>query len=178
MIPKYFVTGNKNKLREVNEILDIKLEQIDIDLTEIQHIDVVEVVKEKAIEAYRKTGKPSLVEDTSLEFKAWNGFPGALIKWFLSTVNNEGILKMLSGEENRDATAKTAVGFYDGENVHVFLGELNGTMSTQVLGELGFGWDPIFIPEGKEKTLAEMRPEEKNRISMRKSALQELMRNK
>lgn len=115
-----------------------------------------------------------LVEDTGLEFAAWNRLPGALIKWFLDTVGNEGILKILTGETNRKAVAKTAVGFFGGTQTRIFVGEVSGTVPETVRGTGGFGWDPIFVPDGHEKSFAEMTPAEKNAISMRKFALERM----
>ncbi|MEK7634605.1 MAG: RdgB/HAM1 family non-canonical purine NTP pyrophosphatase [Patescibacteria group bacterium] len=174
MYPEFFATKNINKLREVNEILDRSLEQIAVDLYEPQGLDVAEVIREKTEDAFRKTGKFVLVEDTALEFRAWNGLPGALIKWFLETVGNEGLLKMLAGVENRRAVAKTAVGFFDGNKAHVFVGEIEGTIPETIRGSGGFGWDPIFIPDGFNKSFAEMTSEEKNAVSMRRRALERM----
>ena len=171
MHPEFFVTKNAHKLREVNEILGYDLAQISVELFEPQGVKVEEVVHEKAKDAFHKTGKFVLVEDTSLEFAAWNGLPGALIKWFLDTVGNEGILKMLAGETNRKAVAKTAVGFFDGTQSRVFVGEISGMVPKTIRGTGGFGWDPIFVPDGYEKSFAEMTSAEKNGISMRKLAL-------
>lgn len=171
MYPNFFATTNVNKLKEVNEILGRDLQQIDVDLFEPQGLDVAEIVKSKARDAFHKTGKFVLVEDTGLEFAAWKGMPGALIKWFVQSVGNEGVLKMLQGETNRQAVAKTAVGYYDGIDCHVFVGEVHGTVPNEVRGEGGFGWDPIFIPENHSKSFAEMTGEEKNLISMRKLAV-------
>lgn len=171
MYPKFFATKNINKPKEINEILGSNLRQIDVELSEPQGLDVVEIVKEKARDAYHKTGKFVLVEDTGLEFAAWKGLPGALIKWFIQSVGNEGILKMLEGETNRQAIAKTAIGFYDGKECHVFVGVIKGIIPAEIRGKGGFGWDPIFIPEGHDKSFAEMTSEEKNAVSMRKLAL-------
>lgn len=174
MYPEFFATKNENKLREVVEILGRSLEQISVELFEPQGVKVEDVVREKAEDAFHKTGKFVLVEDTGLEFVAWNGLPGALIKWFLDTAGNDGILKMISGETNRKAIAKTAVGFFDGVQVRVFVGEISGTISETVRGTGGFGWDPIFIPDGHEKSFAEMTSADKNAISMRKLALERM----
>lgn len=174
MYPDFFATKNENKLREVNEILGQNLEQIAVDLFEPQGVDVQMVVREKAEDAFHKTGKFVLVEDTSLEFVAWNGLPGALIKWFMDTVGNEGTIRMLAGQTNRKAIAKTAVGFFDGTQAHVFMGEVLGTIPETVRGSGGFGWDPIFIPDGHSKSFAEMTSTEKNAISMRKLALERM----
>lgn len=174
MYPEFFATKNENKLREVGEILGRGLEQISVELFEPQGVKVEDVVREKAEDAFHKTGKFVLVEDTSLEFVAWNGLPGALIKWFLDTTGNEGMLKMLFGETNRMAIAKTAVGFFDGAKAQVFVGEISGTIPETVRGTGGFGWDPIFIPDGHEKSFAEMTSAEKNAISMRKLAIERM----
>lgn len=174
MYPEFFATTNKNKLREVSEILGKELKSIEIELVEPQTLDVEEVVKEKAKDAFVKTGKSVLVEDTGIYFDAWNGLPGALAKWFLLAVGNKGILKMMTNESNRKVIAKTAVGFYDGKDTKIFTGEVKGTVPLKLRGQNGFGWDPIFIPEGYEKSFAEMTPEEKNKISMRKIALMKL----
>ena len=148
MYPEFFATKNENKLSEVNEILGRDMEQISVELFEPQGVKAEDVVREKAEDAFHKTGKFVLVEDTSLEFSAWNGLPGALIKWFLDTVDNEGILKMLVGETNRKAIAKTAVGFFDGTQARVFIGEISGMIPETIRGVGGFGWDPIFVPDG------------------------------
>ena len=174
MYPEFFATKNENKLREVNEILGRNLEQISVELFEPQGVDVETVVREKAEDAFHKTGKFVLVEDTSLEFAAWNGLPGALIKWFLDGVGNDGILRMLTSETNRKVTAKTAVGFFDGTRAHVFVGTVSGTIPEAIRGNGGFGWDPIFVPNDHDKSFAEMTSEEKNAISMRKLALERM----
>jgi len=174
MHPDFFATTNANKLREVNEILGHDLEQISVELLEPQGINVETVVREKAQDAFHKTGKFVLVEDTSLEFAAWGGLPGALIKWFMDTVGNEGILRMLASESNRKAVAKTALGFFDGAESHVFVGSVPGTIPEVIRSTGGFGWDPIFVPDGSSKSFAEMTSDEKNAVSMRKLALERM----
>ena len=171
---KYFATTNQNKLREASEILGVALEQITLDLLEPQAVKVEGVVEVKAKDAYVRRGEPVLVEDTSLEFEAWKGLPGALIKWFLDTVGLAGILKMLNGEINRAATAKAAVGFFNGKEARIFVGEVKGKISNEMRGSTGFGWDPLFIPDGFEKSFGEMTAEEKNAISHRRIAMDKL----
>lgn len=170
----YFATGNEHKVREARQILDIHVEQIQVDLEELQTLDLEEIVRQKALQAHRKTQLPVIVEDTGLEFAAWNGLPGALIKWFLKTVGNEGILKMLSAYDDRRATAVTAVGFCDGSTLLVGRGEISGQIATECRGSNGFGWDEIFIPEGYDLTFSEMNTDVKNYLSMRRRALEQL----
>ncbi|MDR2541477.1 MAG: RdgB/HAM1 family non-canonical purine NTP pyrophosphatase [Candidatus Peribacteria bacterium] len=162
-----FVTGNHHKREEANAIVGGNLEMVSIDLAEIQSIDVVEVISHKAKAAYEALGEPALCEDVGLVFNAWNGLPGAQIKRFMQTVGREGILKMLSGFDDRSARAVCCVGRYDGKEVHHVLGVCEGGIATSVRGESGFGFDPIFLPQGHEQTFAEMPKEAKNQISHR-----------
>lgn len=171
---KYFATGSKDKLREVNDILGYKLKHIDLDLLEPQGIDVMDVVRDKAKDAYERAGKPVLVEDTGLEFEAWNRLPGALVKWFLKSVGTKGILEMLGDEKNRNAKAVTVVGFYDGEKCHEFKGEVSGRVPLKAREGKGFGWDPIFVTDEHDKTFGEMDTKQKNSVSMRALAINKL----
>jgi XTP/dITP diphosphohydrolase len=174
-----FVTGNDGKFREVKEILgeDFNLERVKIDLQEIQGIDVCEIAEEKAQEAFRELKKPVLIEDTGLCFEAWHGLPGALIKWFLMPDKDMGmakIIKMLNGFDNRKAEAVTVFAYCDENGTRIFEGKILGSIAETPRGSNGFGWDQIFIPEGSVKTFGEMEHEEKNKISMRRNALQKL----
>ncbi|OGJ22202.1 non-canonical purine NTP pyrophosphatase, RdgB/HAM1 family [Candidatus Pacearchaeota archaeon RBG_13_36_9] len=174
-MPIYFVTSNENKFNEVKSILKIDLERKDIDLDEIQDIGQEKIIKHKARQAFLALKKPVLIEDTGLFIEAWNGFPGALIRWMLKTVGNEGICKMMENEKVRNATAKTYFCLYKGKEYNVFVGEIKGKVPSKPKGKTGFGWDPIFIPQGYKKSFAEMTKEEKNAISMRAIALKKLM---
>jgi len=170
-----FVTGNQNKLREARQILGVDIEGADAGrLEEIQTIRVEDIILHKAEEAYKKLGAPLIVEDSGLAFLAWNGLPGALIKWFEETVGNEGILKMLSGESDRRAVAQCFISFHDANGIKIAKGELAGTISETVRGKGGFGWDQIFIPEGHSRTFGEMTAEEKNGFSHRRRAFENL----
>ena len=171
---KYFATGSKDKLREVNEVLGYDLEQIDLDLLEPQGINVEEVVGEKAKDAYEKCGKPVLVEDTGLRFEAWNGLPGALVKWFVGSVGNKGIVEMFGDEKNRKARAVTVVGFYDGKKCHTFKGEVLGRVPLEAREGKGFGWDPVFVTDEHNQTFGEMHPKQKSEVSMRALAVKKL----
>jgi len=168
----FFLTGNKNKLKEASAIINnsIQLENKKIDLDEIQSTLVEEVIKHKVIQAYNIIKEPCIAEDTGLYIKNMNGFPGALIKYYFDKIGNKGISKFNGGS---NAYAETIIGYHDGEMVHIFKGRINGSISKKPKGE-GFGWDPIFIPKIRNKnntnTFAEMTEEEKNKISMRAKA--------
>ena len=154
------MTGNHHKAREAAEILGVELRSIALDLPELQDLDVAQVAAVKAAAAREALGAPDspiLVEDSGFVIEAWNGLPGALTKWFLASVGNEGILRMLSGEEDRSAQAvcAVAIAFADG-SVRVFLGEVRGEIAPEPRGSGGFGWDPIFVREGYSETYAEL----------------------
>ena len=163
----YFVTSNENKLKEAEAILKRRINQINLE------IDVEKVVKDKARKAFKIIKKPVLVEDTAFCIEAWNNFPGALIKWMLKTIGNKGICK-LQKEKNRNIIVKTCYCLYNGKKFNIFIGELKGKIPLEPKGKTGFGWDPIFVPDGHKKSFAEMSREEKNQISMRKIALEKL----
>lgn len=165
------VTGNREKVREFERILGISLTHKHVELEEIQSVEFGPVVEKKAKLAQRAIDGPVLVEDTGIRIAAWNGLPGALTKWFVSTVGVEGLCRMLSAESNRRATAVTMLGYSNGAKPRLFVGEVRGTVLSQPKGNAGFGWDPIFRPLDSERTFAEMTTQEKDNFSMRKKAL-------
>ncbi len=170
-----FVTSNPNKAREAAEILKVELKSVALALPELQALDVAEVAASKAATAREildDPDSPILVEDSGLVVEVWNGLPGALTKWFLRSVGNEGLLRMLSLEEDRSARAvcAVAVAAADG-SVRVFVGEVEGSVAHQPRGSGGFGWDPIFIPAGHSETYAELGARRKNEDSHRARAL-------
>ncbi len=155
-----FVTSNPDKAREAAEILGIELINVDLDLPELQGLDVAQVAANKAAtarEALETPDSPVLVEDSGLVVEAWNGLPGALTKWFLRSVGNEGLLRMLLGEEDRSARAVCAIAVASADgSVSVFEGVVEGSIAYEPRGSGGFGWDPIFVPEGYTGTYAEL----------------------
>lgn len=169
-----FITGNTDKAEELRRLLSIPIDHAKVDLDEIQSLDLNEVVKHKVQEAYERLGKPVLIEDTALVFKAMNKLPGPLIKWFLREIGNEGLCAILNPFPFRDATAISMFGYYDGSTLKIFESKIDGQIAKSPRGDTGFGWDAIFIPKGTEKTRAEMDMEEKDKFSMRRFALEKL----
>ncbi|KAG8754017.1 nucleoside triphosphate pyrophosphohydrolase ham1 [Ceratobasidium sp. 428] len=175
-----FVTGNANKLREVQEILasgtvPLIIESRNIDLPEIQGT-ATEVSREKCRRAAEIVGGPCFTEDTSLGFVALNGLPGPYIKWFLREVGTEGLNRMLDGFETRAAFAQCNFAYSKGPGSEpiVFEGRTEGSI-VRPRGPSKFGWDPVFQPvEGDGKTYAEMTSEAKNKISHRFRSLEKL----
>jgi inosine triphosphate pyrophosphatase len=169
----YFITGNRGKFSEVKEIIP-DIVQLEIDLPEIQDLDARIVIKEKLLEATKHESGEFIVEDTSLSFDALGGLPGPLCKWFLKATGNEGLFNISQKLGNDSAQVKVILGYINNEKqIQFFERVLQGRIVTPV-GDNGFGWDPIFQPDGYEKTFAEMTQEEKNQISMRKIAADKL----
>ncbi|CAK8674914.1 unnamed protein product [Clavelina lepadiformis] len=174
-----FVTGNKNKLKEVvaflkgNEAFEVK--SVALDLPEYQgEPDDVSIAKCK--EAVRRLEGPVLIEDTCLCFNAMKGLPGPYIKWFLQKLGPEGIYKMLDGWDDKSGYALCTFAFCSAttnNDVMLFRGKCEG-MIVPPRGPRNFGWDPCFQPHGYEQTYAEMTPELKNSISHRGRALSAL----
>lgn len=181
MAPKEitFITGNANKLKEVQMLLAPDASNIEptfilvnqeLDLDEVQDTDLEEIAMHKCRQAASLVGpnKPVFVEDTALCFDEFNGLPGAYIKWFVKSMGLPKIVKMLEPFENKNAQAVTTIAYADGEgNFHTFQGITRGKI-VDSRGPLTFGWDAIFEPlEAQGKTYAEMEKSAKNKISQR-----------
>ncbi|MBM4257216.1 MAG: non-canonical purine NTP pyrophosphatase [Deltaproteobacteria bacterium] len=172
--PLTFITSSENKLNEVTRLLGRPLARAAIALDEIQEVALEPVVAHKARQAYAALHTPVLVEDTGLACAAWNGLPGALVKWFLSSLGNAGLCRLMRAETNRTAMATTVFGYFDGTFYRAFAGTVAGIIVESPRGTQGFGWDAIFQPLGSDHTFAEMNPEEKDRFSMRRLAVEQL----
>lgn len=173
----YFITGNQKKFEEVQAILGGDLEMLNIDLDEIQELDAKKIIEHKLQQAFLHHDGPFIVEDTSLYLDGLQGLPGPFIKWFLKTVGNEGVYKFAEASGNNKATAKTFLGYAKDKNtVQYFEGIIAGTI-VPPRGPDNFGWDVVFQPDGYEQTFAEMSSDQKNQISMRKLAAEQLKVN-
>lgn len=129
----------------------------------------------KAKYCFEKTGIPSLGDDSGLVVESLDGRPGIFSARYAGdhdfAKNIEKVLNEMEGVENRKAYFITVLCYYDEKGAQYFDGRAHGNLLTENKGYKGFGYDPIFVPEGYEKTFAEMNPEDKNQISHRKQAL-------
>ncbi|MFW9843750.1 MAG: XTP/dITP diphosphatase [Candidatus Thorarchaeota archaeon] len=167
------VTQNKHKLAELTPLFkeyDMPFETTNLEKFEIRSTDVEEIAEAAARHAFMTLGRPVVLDDTGFFVSALRDFPGAYAAFVLKSIGYEGILKLLEGAEDRSAKFVTAVGFCDGDHLRTFIGEMHGTISEQASGNEGFGYDPIFIPEGFSKTYAELTFDEKISISHRSRA--------
>ncbi|MCA9332983.1 non-canonical purine NTP pyrophosphatase [Candidatus Saccharibacteria bacterium] len=170
------VTGNRNKLMEWQRIIgsELNLESSDIDLTEIQSLDLKEIVVHKAKSAYKKLKVPVVVEDISCSLDRLNGLPGPFIKFFVKQLGNDCLIILAGGKEGQAALVSCAVAYYDGKQEIVVQSDVKGKC-VHPRGESGFGFDFGFIPYGSNKTFAEMTPKEKDTISHRNQAIKKLL---
>lgn len=168
-----FITGNRNKFLEVSSIIP-NLNQLDIDLPEIQEINARVIIENKLREAFKHLDGEFIVEDTSLYLDGLSGLPGPLIKWFLKTIGNDGLAKLAISSGNCQAQAKTIIGYGKSpKEIFYFEGIISGQIVTPS-GLSNFGWDPIFKPDGFDQTFAQIDKSQKNQISMRRIAANQL----
>jgi len=129
----------------------------------------------KAKYCFEKTGIPSLGDDSGLVVESIDGRPGIFSARYAGdhdfAKNMAKVLSEMEGVENRKAYFITVLCYYDENGAQYFDGRAHGNLLTENKGHKGFGYDPIFVPEGYEMTFAEMNPEDKNQISHRKQAL-------
>jgi non-canonical purine NTP pyrophosphatase (RdgB/HAM1 family) len=170
----FFVTSNPGKAEYLKKFFDFPIKHLNLNIPEIQSLDLTEIVSDKARKAYREVKRPVLVEDISLIFNALNGLPGPFIKWFSKTLSNEDLCSLVSHYRDKTALAEVQFALCVNDKIEIFKGICAGTIAEKPRGENGFGWDPIFIPQGHNKTFAEMMPEEKHEFSMRKISLNNL----
>lgn len=169
-----FITGNPAKAQYLGNYFKIPVDHIKLDLPEIQSVDLRTVVEDKAERAYDIIKSPVIVEDVSLVFHEMRALPGPLIKWFLETLGNGGLCKLVNGFTDKTATATVMFAICDESGVHLFEGSMHGSIASEPRGEMGFGWDPVFIPDGFQKTWSEMTDDEKHATSMRRQALEKM----
>lgn len=167
-----FLTKNDHKAGEVSAILmDTGFEVVAAKyvINEIQTEDVNMLVRDKVLKAFEIVGRPVFVEHTGLYIESLNGFPGGLTQIFWDKLQADKFSELFGFSEDNGLIAKTVIGYCDSMKIHMFEGEVRGTVVDQPRGNRDFQWDCVFIPEGQTETFAEMGLR-KNEISMRKIA--------
>lgn len=172
----FLVTGNAHKLEEWRRLLpaDIEIESLDIDLDEIQSIDPQEIVADKARRAYERVGKPVVVEDVSAGLEKLGGLPGPFVKFFIKQLGGDA-LYILAGGNGEKATVSCSIGYYDGKELVTVRADVHGEV-VHMRGEHGFGFDGTFVPNGHDKSYAEMLDSEKDGVSHRAKAIELFVR--
>ena len=181
-----FATNNAHKLDEIRAILGDKIEvlslkDINCDTDIPETADTLEGnAALKAEYIYKNYGLDCFADDTGLEVEALGGAPGVYSARYAggdghdSEANMRKLLQELDGEHNRKAQFCTAICLIEKGEEHLFEGIVKGSIIEQKRGASGFGYDPVFMPEGYEETFAEMGNAEKNKISHRARAVEKL----
>lgn len=180
-----FATNNAHKLDEVRQVVGDKFT-----LVSLRECGIVEDIPEneptlegnalaKARYIYERIGADCFADDTGLEVDALDGEPGVRSARYATDghddeANKRLLLERLQGVENRAAQFRTAVALIMGGKEYLFEGIVRGEIATEQHGEGGFGYDPLFVPEGYDRTFAQMSAEEKNAISHRGRAVRKL----
>ena len=177
MIKLSVVTTNDGKFREFSSALlspGIQLERMNISYPEVQSDRLEDVVSFGIDWLSGRLSCSFVIDDSGIFIDHLHGFPGVFSAYALKSLGLNGIMKLMADATSRGAQFKTVLGLYHEGKRTLFEGVCKGSISTTIRGKGGFGYDPLFIPEGRSKTFAEMSMEEKNAISHRGRALGEL----
>ncbi|HNR17067.1 MAG TPA: RdgB/HAM1 family non-canonical purine NTP pyrophosphatase [Chitinophagaceae bacterium] len=181
-----FATNNQHKVDEIRSVIDKNLELItlqeagiDIDIPE-PYNTLKENASGKSKVIFDMTGINCFSEDTGLEVDSLGGEPGVKSARYAGddrsfNANIEKLLSKLVGKPDRSARFKTVISLLIDGRETLFEGICEGRIITERRGEQGFGYDPVFIPAGADKTFAEMTMQEKNKFSHRKKAVEKLV---
>lgn len=194
-----FATNNDHKVAEIQaaigdqlKIVTLKQAGITIDIPE-PHDTLEDNAREKSRTIFRLTGKSCFGEDTGLEVDALNGEPGVKSARYAATESPSGdaveiqekdktfdknidkLLQKLEGQDNRRARFRTVISLVLDGQEHLFEGICNGTIIQERRGTNGFGYDPVFVPDGSDRTFAEMTMAEKGKYSHRRRASEQLI---
>ena len=180
-----FASNNEHKIKEIKSLLGDSFK-----LLSLHDINITEDIPEeesliegnalaKARYVYNASGMDVFADDTGLDITALNGLPGVHSARFAgedkdSSENIKKVLYLLGSNENREARFRTVIALILDKKEYLFEGIINGTIIYEKRGTMGFGYDPIFVPEGKHLTFAEMDLTEKNTISHRALAFRKL----
>lgn len=181
-----FATNNAHKLEEIRAILGDKVEILSLNDIDC-HADIPETADTlqgnaalKAQYIYENYGLDCFADDTGLEVEALNGAPGIYSARYAggeghdSEANMKKLLSEMQDKDNRKARFRTVICLIEGGKEHFFEGIVNGSIIRERKGGAGFGYDPVFMPDGYSETFAEMGNDEKNKISHRARAVQKL----
>jgi XTP/dITP diphosphohydrolase len=176
----FFATGNIHKFNEARCILSqqgIAVGMLRLKGDEVQSDSLKEIAQKSVINAYKKSRLPIFVEDAGLFVDALKGFPGPYAAYVFKTIENAGVLQLMKNVKNRKAKFQSVIAYCDEQtpcDPEIFEGECSGEITQaerEAEGKSGFGFDPIFQPNGSSKSFAEMTIEEKNSYSHRAMAI-------
>lgn len=167
------ITSNPGKVAEFQRAfadMGIEMEHLRLPYDEVQTSELEEVVEKGMAEIRAKGVRDFIIDDSGMFVNALKGFPGVYSAYGQKTIGNDGILKLMEGVEDRSAVFKCCIGCdIDGRTI-IVTGTCDGYIMREARGSEGFGYDPIFSPDGK-RTFAEIGIEEKNTMSHRGNAI-------
>ncbi len=172
----YFVTNNPFKMQEAEDILatsTIQVKRLSLKINEIQSENAEEIVRDKVLKAFSSIKRSVFVEHTGLYLEDFGNLPGGLTQIVWDSLKADKFCDYFGNRKNTKVTAKTVLGFCNGREIFLFEGSIDGNISNEPQGDRSFQWDCVFIPNGYDKTFAEL-GKVKNDISMRKIALEKL----
>ncbi len=180
MIKLNILTTNQGKAKEFIELgkeLNVEVNIINQYKMEIQSERLEDIALTAAILASIQLKDHVIVEDAGLFINSLRGFPGVYSNYVFKTIGIKGILKLLENVKDRSAYFKSVIAFADMSKgiIRVFTGITEGHIAYEPRGTSGFGFDPIFIPKGYDRTFAEMSIKEKNKVSHRAKAFRKLV---
>ena len=153
--------------------LGLEIERLDASYPELQADTLEETIVPGLEWLVSRYGRPVMIDDSGFFVDALNGFPGVYSSYVFKTIGCEGILRLMEGTPDRSARFECCVGFMSpGQEPFTAKGIASGTVSHEMRGSGGFGYDPIFINEGHAKTYAELTVDEKNKVSHRGKAIE------
>lgn len=164
------MTSNEPKFREVSVLLKergVELDFLQATYPEVQAERLEEVVGPALDWLAPLHGDDLVVDDSGLFVRALAGFPGVYSAYVYGTLGCDGILRLVDATSDRRAAFQTVLGLRTGGENRLFRGSCEGTIAQEPRGSAGFGFDPIFVPEGSSRTFAEMTRTEKNAVSHR-----------
>ena len=168
----FFVSSNNHKFTEAQRILSnlgLEISLFKTTLEEIQSNSLSEIAKRKALDAYSKVQKPVIIEDDGLFIHSLNGFPGPYSSYVYDTIGNKGIMSLLEKIELRTAKFVAIIAYCNGvDDVQLFESSIPRKISLSI-EKGGWGYDPIFIPDGESKTYANV--SDKDKFSHRSASL-------
>lgn len=176
----YFITSNNGKYKEVATKLieaNIRVIQKNLGYPEVQANSLEDVVNFGVNYVKEKFDKPFIIEDSGIFIKHLNDFPGVYSADVYYKIGCKGILRLMEDvKKNRDAYFKSVIAYTNSDKeIYIFSGDCKGMIGFEESGSNGFGYDPIFIPNGEKITFAEMAVDEKNRFSHRGNSLNKLL---
>ena len=173
-----FITSNIHKYEEallIGEKYEINISHENLEYIESQNDSFSEIARFSLDNLKEKIQGDFFIEDAGLVIECLNGFPGPYSSFVYSTIGNQGILELMRNEKNRNAKFISTVALFYKNKEFLFVGECHGNIASEIKGEHGFGYDPIFIPNGKNISFGQLDVDEKSLLSHRSIAINKMI---